>query len=178
MYSCELHYIPKRLHWDKKPLITVFRIGDLIYRRCKPEELENPFGHISLREISHNVGTANGIKISIPTDVLYNVDPEDENEIYEGRIPCIMDIKELNENQYCKTYEEENNIICVLRLVHDPLPCMYSHCNFSIWINEEKVTKENYDTTLNIKLLKKLRIKIRQELALMIKREEIRLNFD
>lgn len=150
MCSCLLHYIPERLHWNEKPIINSFQIGDLIFRRCKPEELDNPFGKISLREISNNVGTALEVEISKQDDVLYNIDPEDENEIYEGQTSCILEFKELNGSQYNKTYIEDS-IECSLRLLHDPLPCMYAHCNFSIWLNKEKVTKENYDHTLNTK---------------------------
>jgi len=177
MCSCKLHYIPERLHLNDKPILDTFQIGDLIFRRCKPEDLDNPFGKISLREISNNIGTYQGVEISLKEDVLYNIEPENNNQHYEGQIPCILEIKELNGNQYHKIYNEDINI-CVLRLLHDPLPCMYAHCNFSIWINEDKVTKDNYDATLNTNRNKRFRTKIRQDLALMVRRKEIRINFD
>lgn len=175
MGRCDLGYIPERLHWDEKSEIDVFQIGDLIYRRCKPEELDNPFGTISLREISNNIGTSMGVEISQQNDVMYNIDPNEQNEVYDGQTPCVLVIKELDGNQYYKSFKEGENI-CDLRLLHDPLSCMYPHCNFSIWLNREKVTKENYDTTL--KKNKKLRYQIRQDLALMVRRREIRIDYE
>ncbi|HUH73624.1 MAG TPA: hypothetical protein VLZ75_04390 [Chitinophagales bacterium] len=157
-----------------------FRIGDLIFRRCNPNEIENPFQSISLRDISNNLGSNCGNIISEMDDVLFNIIPEDELEKYTGKVVCILEIKSLNENnQYIKYFQEiknGNSNNCTMQLIHDPLCCMYPHCVFRIWVNYEVVTKENYEVTLS--KFNKLRTTIRQELATMIRRNSIEINFE
>jgi len=180
MPNCTLNYIPKPLHWNEKPVLTEFQVGDLIFRRCNPNELENPFKSISLRDISNNLGTNLGNIISEKDDVLFNIVPEDEIEKYAGKVVCVLEIKSLTQNnQYEKNFfelKDGNNNNCTMQLIHDPLCCMYPHCIFRIWVNNVVVTKENYEVTLS--KLNKLRTAIRQELATMIRRNAIDINFD
>jgi hypothetical protein len=179
MPNCELNYIPEPLHWNEKPVLTEFQVGDLIFRRCNPKELENPFQAISLRDISNNLGTNLGNIISEKDDVLFNIVPEDEIERYKDKVVCTLEIKSLTaNNQYIKYFQElknGNTNNCTIQLLHDPLCCMYPHCIFRIWVNGEVVTKENYEVTLNN--FNKLRTLIRQELATMIRRKSIEINF-
>jgi len=180
MPNCSLHYVPERLHWNDKPLLISFQLGDLIYRRCKPEDLENPFKYISLRDISNNIGSCQAIQVSQPDDVLINIDEDSKDELYDGQITCTLQIIELTEsNDYQKFDSQEKNghtYQSKVKLLHDPLCCMYPHCIFRIWIDDVVVTEENYNDTLQ--KLKIIRTKIRQDLALMIRRGEIRINFD
>jgi hypothetical protein len=180
MPNCTLQYIPERLHQNDKPVLVDFQVGDLIFRRCNPKELENPFQAISLRDISNNLGTNCGNFISEMDDVLFNIVPEDEIEKYTGKVVCVLEIKSLNQNnQYIKNFQEikeGNSNDCNMQLLHDPLFCMYPHCVFRIWVNKVVVTKDNYEVTLS--KLNKLRTAIRQELATMIRRNAIEINFD
>jgi hypothetical protein len=180
MLDCTLNYIPKSLHWNEKPVLTEFQVGDLIFRRCNHQELENPFKTISLRDISNNLGTNFGKIISEKDDVLFNIVPEDEIEKYAGKVVCNLEIKSLTlNNQYEKNFleiKDGKNNNCTMQLIHDPLHCMYPHCIFRIWVNNIVVTKENYEVTLS--KLNKLRTYIRQELATMIRRNAIEINFD
>lgn len=177
MPNCELHYIPKRLHWEDKPILNLFDIGDYIYRRAQSDKLETPFKSISLREISSNIGTCNLIEISKPEDVLLNIDINNQFETYENYETYTLEIKELLGNVYIKEFYTEHHKF-IVKLIHDPLPCMYCHCVFRIWFNNEIVTKTNYESTLGKKKFRKIRTKIRQELGSMIRRKEIRINFN
>lgn len=148
MSKCDLPYIPLELHSDGKPLIKEFAIGDIVYRRCKEEELENPFAGISLTELSHNLGTNKTAKISEKTDVLYSIKAEDDFETYTLEV-CTLKIISLNPaNVYSKPFEENKGgvkHIAEIEFLHDPVSCMYPHCIFRIWLNGEIVTHENYN---------------------------------
>lgn len=174
MKKCSLTYIPKRLHWDNKPTIEEFEVGDIVYRRCKKEELENPYTSLSLTELSHNLGTSKNIEISKEKDTLFSIIESEDIEVYNLEI-CTLTIKSLNHlNSYTKKFEENKNgkiYIAKMDFLHDPVSCMYPHCIFRIWLNDVVITFQNYKTTL--KTTNKIRTEIRQELGSMIRRKEI-----
>lgn len=175
MKDCNLQYIPSRLHWGEKELLTSFQIGDVIYRRCKPEELENPYKDFSpLCEISHNLGTCCKTQISEEEDVLYSIIEDEDFEKYE-RVTYQLKIISLNEeSRYSKVhFEVKNNVenIGRIELQHDPVACMYPHCIFRLWLNDEIVNRDNYKNGLG--RLNKLRTEIRHELTTMVYRKEI-----
>jgi len=153
-------------------------VGDIIYRRSKPEELENPFKSISLADLSHNIGINCGNKISKETDVLYSIVESESVEIYSDKLPCTLEIKSLNSsNIYCKPFgpifKENISYLAVMELIHDPVGCMYPHCVFRIILNDTEITFENYKETLGVKRLQQLRTMLRDELASMIRRRAI-----
>lgn len=166
---CTLTYIPDRLHSTNKQPITQFSVGEFLFRRCKPEELANPFAAISLTELSHNRSGLREQALSLPDDVLFNILENDPVEIYELEV-CPLEIIDLNEsNQYSKFFEEEKNgerIIVRMDLLHDPAPCMYPHCIFRIWVGDIVVNFDNYKASLG--RYNQIRTKIREELASMI----------
>lgn len=51
---CGLAYIPLHLHTGDKPIVDKFSIGEKLFYRCLPQDLEKPYDKISLRDISHN----------------------------------------------------------------------------------------------------------------------------
>ena len=175
MQGCPLHYIPGRLHTNDRQIIDEFEVNENLYKRCKPEDLKNPYWAATLSELSHNRSGLTGDILCNPDDVLYNIKLEEQAEKYEGLKVCTIRIKDLNdENRYKKTFSEIKNgeiFNAVIELFHDPIPCMYPHSVFRIWLNGEIVTYENYKQTL--KKVNRIRNSIREELASMIRKNEL-----
>ncbi len=173
---CGLDYIPPRLWWQNQKILTEFRVNDVLYRRCDPEELENPYLKISLVDLSHNIGTCDGNPISDKDDVLYSIRTDEEFKMYSNKEICQISIISLNaENGYDKEFHDEldteNN--GRMRLDHEPLDCMYPHCVFRVWHNGTPVSFQNYKQTLGHKTAKRVRTKMKDELAKMIVRREL-----
>ena len=78
MTDCELSHIPKRLHTEDKPIISIFVDGEFLYRRCNLSESENPYLKISLAELSHNRSGHLDNIISNRKDVLFNISLSEE----------------------------------------------------------------------------------------------------
>ena len=152
--------------------------GEFMYRRCKPEDIENPFMNISITELSHNRSGSKNSILSIPEDVLFNIVPSQDKEKHEDLVVAKLMIVSLNEeNKYLKQYEQIKDgqkSIARMELLHEPEPCIYPHCVFRVWINDNMVTYDNYKFTLN--KLKQLKTEIKEELASMIIREQISQN--
>ncbi len=89
---------------------------------------------------------------------------------YIDKEVCTLRIISLNEkNQYEKEFTQEKNghlATARIKLIHDPVPCMYPHCIFRIWLNGVVVTFGSYKQTL--KKWRKIRTELKQELASMI----------
>lgn len=147
-----------------------------MYRRCKPEEKENPFGHISLVDLSVNrQGTTE--LLSEAKDVLLNTSPTEKKpqQRFSELAIVTLEIKEL---AGCGTYDKAELIgenFCIIYLVHRPEPCNYAHAAFEIYYNGREVTFNNYKKTLGKN--NKLRTWCKQQLANMIVKEEVRLNW-
>lgn len=180
MSVCSLNYIPKRLHFtDERVYIETFNLSDVLYRRVPQSALENPFGSISLTDLSHNIGITNKIEVSKEKDVLYSILEEEVVEIYDQEVIALEVISLNEENKYDKTFHcpkrEELKVRALL--AHDPIPCMYPHAVICFFIyrneNEVEVTMENYRKTLGHNSYKHLRTKLRHELTKMIVRKEI-----
>jgi hypothetical protein len=170
--SCTLRHIPQRLHSNDRPIINEFVVGEEIYRRCKKEELENPFVNISIADVSVN-RQGKPIEISIPEDVLINI-LECGAENYNLEICKLKIISLLDNHTFDKKFSEEKDgitHIAQMKLVHDPHHCMYPHCEFRVWLNNEHLTMSNFSDKL--KKLKVIKAALRQELAKMIIQKEI-----
>ena len=178
MQECTLPYIPQRLHTNNKLKIAKFEVGEFLYRRCKPEELENPFKNITITELSHNRGGFRNNLFCNPDDVLFSIKKDEAFEEYEGNVVCYLEIKSLNDkNKYRKEYTQTKNndeYNCVMELLHEPEPCMFPHCVFRVWINNEIVTRDNCKETIN--KLKTIRTSLKEELASMIYNRQISQN--
>ncbi|HUZ60475.1 MAG TPA: hypothetical protein VMU83_17020 [Hanamia sp.] len=175
MQECLLHYIPNPLHTNERQIIDEFEVNENLYKRCKAEDLKNPYRADTLSELSHNRSWLIGDILCNPDDVLYNIKPGENDEKYEDLKVCTIRIKDLNKkNRYKKNFSEIKNgeiFNAVIELLHDPIPCMYPHSVFRIWLNGEIITYENYTRTL--KRVHQIRNSIREELASMIRKKEL-----
>lgn len=169
---CELEYIPKHLRSYDKSAVDQFEKGELLFRRCNPNELKYPYKTISLVDISHN-RNFNDSTYSLE-DVLWNTDPKTSLENYENKEIAIIELnlspqeQTINVNLQSK---RDSGLALEVTLVHTPVACMFPHCAFEIKFNGEVVSWDNYDETLNIKsgpnksALKELRGDLRQLLG-------------
>lgn len=181
MEKCSLTHIPERLHYTTdKAIISDFYVGDVLYRRVSEESLENPFVSISLIDLSHNIGTNNKTEYSQDSDVLFSIIESNQFHSYPNQYPIPLQIISVNdENKYDKIFEcsVNNQLKTRIRLVHDPIKCMYPHCVFQFFNfdgeEEIEITFENYKTTLGHNRYRRIRTLLRQELALMIMRKSI-----
>lgn len=187
MEPCLLSYIPERLHSNDKPLLLAFEIGEFLYRRCKPEHLEEPFDGIKLCDLSVNRQGNKANHLSHKEEVLYNLNPENGKGEKFDEVVITLEIKALTvNNTYEKTIQHDGQdgngqpitYTCFIQLLHDRLPCNYSHCIFHITFNGEVVTEQNYNRTLRRKgtLVTELRNKCKIEFEQMIREKEVRIN--
>tara|TARA_R110002095_G_scaffold74807_4_gene63785 strand:- start:1139 stop:1714 length:576 start_codon:yes stop_codon:yes gene_type:complete len=172
LMQCQLPYIPKRLHSFGKHIIEEFFIGEELYYRCKLGQCSKPYLSISLYDVSHN-RNFNDSKLYPKEDVLFDINENTDIEQIENKDISISVIKSLSQNN---TFEKEiisdddPDIIVNIKLIHSPVPCMYSHCAFQISLKDDIITKENYSKTLGKKpkVYKNLRRDIRIELTSII----------
>ena len=173
MQECTLPYIPQRLHSFGKAIVSDFSIGEELYYRCNIEESTKPYQKLSkLYDISHNRNFGNSAGFP-KDDVLFDIDTLTSREIIPDKHINVSTIKTLSKNNtFEKSIQSEDDpsIVLSIKLLHDPLPCMYSHCVFEISLNEVIITDVNFTATLgrNNKLNKNLRRDIRQELTSII----------
>lgn len=180
MEDCSLPQIPARLHANGRPELPLFEIGEQLYRRCKPVEVENPFASLSLVDLSVNrTGPADIAPLCEEVDVLRNFSSENEEEWIQNEVAVSMVIKELNEvgtYSYVTTLPDGGVPVtdtCVLTLAHDQIPCNYAHSAFQLRLNGKEVTFGNYKDSLGDKKYRKFRDKCRFELGKMIIKGEI-----
>ncbi|HRG00812.1 MAG TPA: hypothetical protein PKZ75_06830 [Bacteroidia bacterium] len=171
--ACTLAHVPPRLHQLEKPAINHFEIGEEIYRRCTPVELENPFKGISICELSHNRQGLAGNIISQPQDALINITGVGENTY--DKVVCTLVIRDINEQlgTYCKEFNQEKDKTlhnAKLQLIHEPDNCMYPHCVFRVWLDEELITYDNYNL---VDKLKQIKTQLKSALASMIIQKQI-----
>jgi hypothetical protein len=178
MPLCEIVHIPSRLHSLDKPDIPEFSINELIFRRCKEEDIENPFDSFQLYDISVNREGMPDNKLSEPEDVLWNFAPERNSfEKYSESI-VYLTVKELNDsNAYEKKSDShidpKDNV--VLKLTHKKIPCNYAHCTFEIHYNGIEVSKLNYKETIKRNSI--LKTWCKNELSKMQIKREVRINW-
>ncbi|CAN5588655.1 hypothetical protein BH10BAC4_BH10BAC4_19790 [soil metagenome] len=176
--DCKLEYIPHRLKRNRRPIIQTYQIGEHLFYRCKPEELENPYKKISIAELSHNRSGFPLDSLSTAADVLYNINPNNTFERYTNLEICILEIKSLTpQNIYRKQFSETKADViynAIIELRHDPGDCMYPHSVFRVSFNGEIVTYDNYQKTLGKH--PKIRNSIKEEIASMIKRRQVSQN--
>lgn len=165
-----------------------FSLGERLYRRCKKEELENPFDTIRLYDLSLNrSGEEN--QYSFKEDVLLNTRPASAEapQMFAMEIAELL-IQELSEiNEYDVSFsgrraanvEEGAEVILNILLRHKLEDCNYSHCAFEFRLDGIEVTSENYSQTLGHKNsgIGKLRLRCRQEIAKMILKGILRVHW-
>ncbi len=177
--ACNLVYIPQYLHTDDKLPLSIFSVGEKLFYRCLPQNLERPYDKISLKDISHNRNFSDD-NIFGSDCVMYNTDASKGFEKYEDFNFVTLCIKSLNDKEtyykeLIKTNHEGEIFKVEMYLKHDPLPCMYPHSVFEIKLNDLIVTDDNYNQTIgrDNKFFSNIRSEIRQELTSIIQTGEI-----
>lgn len=189
MEPCPNAIIPERLHTGDKREVTRFKVGELLYRRCKEDQLNHPFETISLYDLSLNRATINDAHCSLPSDVLFILEPlNNESTLYEESVINLI-VKEVSEERetYFKILHDfgeqsqegkptKHELTMLLR--HAALPCNYAHCVIEVAYDGAVLQKENYDQLFGKKKgpAKKLRNKARFEIAKMILHKELWIN--
>lgn len=171
---CHLNYIPSHLHTKNQPVINEFIVGEKLFYRCLPQNLEKPYDKISLKDISHNRNFSDDEKYG-SENVFYNVIENDDREKYDGYNFITIILANLGGNTtFYKEIVSTNHLnetikICII-LKHAPIACMYPHSVFEILIDDQVVTDANYETTLgkDNKFFSRIRTEIRQELTSII----------
>lgn len=180
MEECSLPRIPDHLHSKGRPDLPLFEVGEYLYRRCKPLEVEDPFATVRLTDLSVNrQGPTNNRPLCEPEDVLRDFSVDAQRDWIEEQKAIALTIKEVNEQA---TYRYETSLVddagkvtavCVMVLVHDQEPCNYAHCAFQLWFNEEEVTRENYKKGFGRNQYNDLRDRCKFQLARMIKKRAV-----
>lgn len=181
--SCQIPYIPERLHINNRPHVGEFFYGEILYRRCPKDKVKNPFDGISLVDLSVNrQGAPLDEPLCEPGDVLFNMVPENGKgeRLDEAVVPLkILELDE--EKQYLKSQSATtsgevpvtNN--CTIHLRHKVEPCNYAHAAFEVYYNGEEMTFDNYKQTLKKNTL--LRTWCKNEISKMILHEEVWINW-
>lgn len=134
MTICGKKCIPKRLHWNNKPVNNNFYTYHLLFRRS-PKEFSNPFESISLADISTNWS-----KYSHAEDVLLNT-MEDESDCYYKK----MEIQWVFVNIFPKTFiSNTGSEKLYVKLSHEPEICNYSHVEFKLLHNDKLIDNNNW----------------------------------
>ncbi len=129
---CQLNYIPDKLRTNNREPFQTFHVGELLFMRCAPDKLSNPYNSITISDLSHNRRGSEENPVSESEDVLYNIRPDIDFEKYTDKVVCTIRILDLNaDNKYDKSFTEDGNT-ATIRLIHEPEPCMYPHCVFRI----------------------------------------------
>ena len=174
---CNLAHVPARLHWDGHFKEDKFFHDEKLYWRIKKENKENPFGSITLTDISVNRSGISPQYWSEPQDALINITGEG-TPIYQGLDVIELSIKKIQldkEPQKIYQYPETQNenipqIAVILQLIHDPLDCNKAHSMFRFIFDNNIVTFDNYKSGFggSAKSLKRLRQICRDEIHKMI----------
>lgn len=175
MCKCKFKHVPKRLHLDDKDIISSFEVGEQIYRRCKPEQIENPFNSISIADVSTNRQGFQENIISVPEDVLINT-TSNSPEILDEQVVCVLEITDLLKSGiYFKEFSQTKGDaihVAALELVHDPTICMFPHCEFRVHLNGQQVGINEYGIVIR-KKLREIHTSLKQALASMIIKNQI-----
>jgi len=181
--ECSLPRIPSRLHCSGRPALPSFEVGELLYRRCKPDEIENPFAKISLVDLSVNrEGPKDVAPLCEPQDVLRDFSAEaNQDWLPTDEVAVALEIMQVNEEG---TYRYQSELpgnpapataTCVLQLAHDREPCNYSHSAFKLYLNGVEVSFSNYEETdgMGANKYRKFRTQCRFELGRMLIKGQI-----
>lgn len=168
--SCQLDYIPEHLRQGDRLPIDVFTVGENLHYRVRPEIAQKPYDKIPLLDISHNRDFNDPLTYLLD-DVFYNIDPNSDDERYEGLEAITLEIKQLDSITFERSYSTPcGTHTVVLKLKHDPVPCMYPHSVFELTFDNVVVDKGNYKTGFgkDNKILSNLRSRVRQDFTSMM----------
>ncbi|MBW6481506.1 MAG: hypothetical protein K0B10_00455 [Vicingaceae bacterium] len=147
--ECNLDYIPLRLHWNNKPVIDKFEIGEKLYYRVNPDEVvQIPYKFLvkTLSDISVNRSGLNN-KYSQKEDVLFSISEIENFEKYEGKEVVFFNlVKEELFPYFIESQDKSNQL--EIQLLHDPVVCNYSHSIFRFILNGKIQTFDNFNIEL------------------------------
>lgn len=182
--DCTLPYIPEHLHFKDKPVINTFSLGEKLFYRCLPQNLQKPYDSINLKDISHNRNFCDDTLYGNDC-VKFNIDPLNQFEKYDAYNIVTLLIRNLDNNLtyskcFTKTNQEQKSYNILVYLKHDPITCMYPHSVFEIKLDGVVVTTVNYKDTIGKgnKFFSNIRSEIRQELTSIIQNETIDSSFE
>ena len=183
MEECSLLRIPPRLHSNSRAALSHFEVGERLYRRCKPDEIENPFAKISLVDLSVNrEGPKDVAPLCEPQDVLRDFSATANKDwLATSEVAVALEVMQVNKEG---TYRYQSELpgapapataTCVLQLVHDQEPCNYSHSAFKLYLNDAEVSFDNYDEKdgMGANKYRKFRTQCRFELGRMLLKGQI-----
>ena len=117
--KCNFSHIPYRLKWDNKTTINRFSSKEKLFRRF-PKSINDPFGTISLYDLSHN--RSGFCSLSRESDVKINAEFEDAAP-YEDAV-LVMGVNLFLGNQPPKLeikHPKDSNTVVIMELLHDPV---------------------------------------------------------
>ncbi len=183
MEECSLVRIPLRLHSKGRTALPRFEVGERLYRRCKPEEIENPFAKLSLADLSVNrEGPKEVAPLCEPQDVLRDFSVQASQDwLTTDEVAMALEVMQVNEEG---TYRYQLELpgapapataTCTLQLMHDQEPCNYSHSAFKLYLNDIEVSLANYEAAegMGAKKYRRFRTQCRFELGRMIIKGQI-----
>ena len=189
MKPCSNSLIPERLHTNDKPEVQNFDVGDNVYRRCNDAWIDDPFGQVSLYDLSLNRATLAGETVSLPDDVLLNIEAESQDNLYYKEATITLTIMEVDAaiGSYYKLLSSQSDTLSdgtvrdhelSILLKHDCLACNYAHCVIELRYDGEVVNKDNYSALLGKKkgAAKRLRNAARIEIEAMITYRQLWIN--
>lgn len=112
---------------------------------------------------------------SYEQDVLWNIDPDAPDEKYISEVITLVVKRIFPKNPPSRMFihPDDNGRTVKMTLIHDPVPCNYSHSMAVFEIGDVPVMKFNYKETFDTKPFKRLRQVCRDELKNAILRKEI-----
>lgn len=162
--ECNLDYIPLHLHWNNRPVIDKFEVGEKLYYRVNPDEVvQIPYKFLekTLSDISVNrSGLSN--RYSNKEDVLFSISEKENFKKYEGKDVVSFNLVKEKLFPYSIESQDKNNKL-EIQLLHAPLACNYPHSIFRFILNDKIQTFDNFNFELgkSNKQMKTLRKKAR-----------------
>lgn len=138
MNKCDEICIPKRLHWEAKPIDDDFN-NEVLFRRVRVPINENKIKEKEISAIIFPIkdDSCNREKYSSANDVLYNINAKkcDEHFLNFG-------IVSINSNHILSESITPygSSDIFTFRILHSPTECMYPHCEVLIFKNDVRIT--------------------------------------
>ncbi len=145
--KCEALGIPRRLWWEKKPIIQEFDGNELLFRWFAPH-IQFEEGRISASSLGEVFSppvdiSCNRSKLcEYKTDVLYNTNQLPHREQYGVFQANVKDVKNYEFSFSLEKGLEGTNksqFQIKLDVIHAPEECMYPHSAIVVYVNEEEI---------------------------------------
>ena len=129
--GCENKNIPRHLHTCAKPAIQKFCRNERLFRRFPPGHIQKLQNTVKLEGPDTS---SNRSLFSNPDDVRR----VEETGAYQAEHGVVsFPVRALHQIRW----DSDNGKTVVIRVLHDPLRCNYSHCDFEFWEDDQIVEK-------------------------------------